>query len=189
MRMRWLLAVALALVALVAAGCGSDSSTSGSTETVATEATSTEETAAEETTSTETTDTETTGTETTDLSGILSEDCAELVALGSKFAEAFSASTSGQTPDYEASAKFFDEFADRVPEEIRADFRVVAENYRKIIDALKDVGPISAQSSPEELAAAIKKLEQATKGIDQAKVNAAATRIGAWANANCNANG
>jgi hypothetical protein len=186
------MAVVLVVLGLAVAGCGGSDSGSGSdTEAVATETTSSEETTSTEETVTteETTSDETTETQGGGVSGVLSEDCAELVSLSSTFAEAFAATASGQSANLDESSKFFEEFADRVPQEIRDDFRIVAQNYSKIAEALKDVGPISASSSAADLAEAAQKLQEATKNIDQAEVGAAATRIGEWASANCNAGG
>jgi hypothetical protein len=188
--MRWLVVLALALLALGAAGCGGSDGSGSADEAVATETTA--ETVAEETMTTEettSTDTTSSGGTTGGLEGVLSDECAELVNLSATFAEAFSSASSGQTADLDRSAEFFEQFADKVPEEIRDDFQIVAENFTKIVEALKDVGPISASSSAEDLAQAVQKLQEATKDIDQAEVNAAATRIGAWANANCNVGG
>lgn len=181
MQMRWLAAVLLAVLALAAAGCGGSDSSSDSA-TVAAETTATEETAATETTE-ETTATDT--SEETGVSGVLSEDCQELIGLAATFAEAFSATTSGQSADLEQSQRFFQEFAERVPEEIRDDYRIVADNYAKIVKAIEDAGQLPSQPSQAELTQWLQKVQSALANVDQAEVTAATTRIGAWAETNC----
>ena len=165
---RRLTVLLLAVLALVAAGCGGDdeSDASGDTETAIVE-----ETTADETTET-TEETEDDGT------GALGENCAELAGIGSRLAQ----SLSGQAGDLDEAQELFDEIADQVPEEIRDDYEVVAENFGKIAEGLKDLDLGSgATPSSEDL----QKLQELTASLDSAEVREASENISAWAEENC----
>jgi hypothetical protein len=165
---RWLSILVLA-VALVAAGCGGDddsSSASDDTTIGLTEATTTDEETTEDT-----------ADETTDLSGVLEdEDCLALASAGSAFAQAFSGT--GTSEDAEA----FQELADSVPDEIKADVQVLAEAFATYSEELQDIG-LEAGATPT--AEQLQQLQAALASIDQAEVTAASERLGTWAEENC----
>jgi hypothetical protein len=168
--MRWLSILVLA-VALVAAGCGGDDDSSASDDRTI------EETLTEDTTTDEETTTEDTSDDTTDLSGVLDdEDCLALASAGATFAQAFTGTSS------EADAEAFQELADSVPDEIRADVRVLAEAFAAYSDELRDIG-IEAGTTPT--AEQLQQLQAALASIDQAEVTAASERLGQWADDNC----
>ena len=172
---RRLMVLLLAVVALVAAGCGGDDSNdaSGTTDTAVVEETTGEDTSGA---STETTGADSTGT--TDDSANLSGQCAEFAGLGAKISQA----VSGGNQNLEEAAQLFDELASKVPDEIKADFEVIAENFSKIAAALKDVDLSSgATPSPEDLA----KLQELTASLSAPEVAAAGERIQVWAEKNC----
>jgi len=103
----------------------------------------------------------------------------ELVELGSKLTQALGG-TAGD--DIETTKRFLKEFADRAPEEIRDDFKVIADAYAKIIDALGGLNLKPGETpSPE----AILKLQQIGNEIDQARLQQASENIQRWANENC----
>ena len=167
MNARRLAVLLLAVLALVAAGCGGDdaSDASGDTET----------TIVEETTGDEMTETE---DATDDGAGALGENCAELAGIGSRLA----ASLSGQGADLDEASELFDEIADQVPDEIKDDYEVVAENFGKIAEALKDVDLTSgATPSAEDLA----KLQELTASLNSPEIQEASANISAWAEKNC----
>ena len=173
--MRWLALVFAALaLTLVGTGCGGgdDESSGDSDSTVLTDTTETEDT---------TTTDETTGEETTDdgdLSGVLAdEDCRALVAAGASFAQAF-AGASGTSDETDA----FEELADKVPDEIKADVQVLAEAYASYAAELQDIG-IEAGQTPN--AAQIQQLQAALASFDQQAVSGASERLSAWADTNC----
>jgi len=162
----------LALLALAAAGCGGDDSSDASADT--------ETTVVEATTGEDPTDdvedlTETTGD---DEIGQLSGKCAELAGIGAKLSQ----SLTGQSGDLDEAARVFDEIADEVPDEIKADYEVIAENFGKIAEALKDV---DLQSGEAPNAEAIAKLQQLATSMDSAEVQEASANIEAWAEKNC----
>jgi len=171
-----LMALVVAAVALVAAGCGGsdNNEASGSTDTTTVTETATETAASTETTSTETS----TDTGSSIGTGALSGECKQLAQLGEKF----SASLSGQSGDLGDVAKAFDQLAGQVPDEIKPDFQVLAENYKKIAEALKGVDVQSGKAPTADQAA---KLQQALTSIDNTKVQAAVTHLEAWAQKNC----
>jgi hypothetical protein len=180
MNARNLAALLVAALALVAAGCGGSSDEASSdTETVAaettTEATTTEDTTTEDMTTTEETTTQTsTGSDTSGLSG----KCAELAGLGSKLAAAMG----GQDAGVADVSQLFDELADEVPDEIKADWEVLAKNFAKIAEALKGVDLSSGQAPDAE---ALAKLQKLSATLDSQEVQQAAAHIEAWAQKNC----
>jgi hypothetical protein len=172
---RKLFVIPIAVLALAAAGCGGDSSNESAADTTAT-------TVAAETTMT--TEETTAGEETTDTGGSTTGDlalggkCKEFAGISQQLAQ----SLTGQTADLQQAAKIFDEIADQVPDEIKADYQVIAENFKKIAEALKGVDLTSGQApSPEALA----KLQELSASMDSPEVKQATQHIEAWVKANC----
>lgn len=173
---RRLAALFIAVVALVAAGCGGSSNNEASSDTVTTVATDT-------TTSTDmgtTTEATATDTGTTGAAGqaALSGKCKDLAQLGSKVSQ----SMAGQTGDLQQASKVIDELVGQVPDEIKPDFEILAKNFRKIAAALKGVDLQSGTTpSPEALA----KIQQVLSSMNSAEVTRASAHIEAWAQKNC----
>ena len=175
MNARKLAALLVAALALVVAGCGgsSDEGSSDST-TVAAEDTTTDATTTEDMTTTE----ETTSDDTaTDASSALTGKCADLAGLGSKLAAAMG----GQDAGVADVSQLFDELADQVPDEIKADWQVLAQNFQKIAAALK--GADLSSGTPD--AATLAKLQKLATTLDSKEVQQAAAHIEAWAKKNC----
>ena len=171
--MRWL-ALLLLAVALVAVGCGGDDE-SASDETTIEETTTTEETTTSEETTDETTD--------TDLSGILAdEDCVALAGAGAAFAQVFA----GGGATTEESSAALQELVDKVPDEIEADVRILADAFAQYAAELQDIG-LEAGATPT--AEQLQELQAALASIDQENVTAASERLEAWATENCEAAG
>jgi hypothetical protein len=175
MNARKLAALLVAALALVAAGCGGSSDEGSSdTATVAAEDTTTEATTTEDMTTTE----ETTSADTaTEASSALTGKCADLAGLGSKLAAAMGGQDSGVAD----VSQLFDDLADQVPDEIKADWQVLAQNFQKIADALK--GADLSSGTPD--AATLAKLQKLATTLDSKEVQQAAAHIEAWANKNC----
>jgi hypothetical protein len=172
---RRLAALLVAALALVAAGCGGSSDEASSdTTTVAVETTTTEATTTEDMT---TTDTATDTTSNADL-GALTGKCAELAGLGTKLAAAMG----GQDAGVADVSKVFDELADEVPDEIKADWQVLAENFGKIAEALKGVDLTNGGTPDAETLA---KLQELSATLDSQEVRQATTHIEAWVTENC----
>jgi len=172
---RTLAALLVAALALVAAGCGGSSDEASSdTTTVAVETTTTEATTTEDMT---TTDTATDTTSNADL-GALTGKCAELAGLGTKLAAAMG----GQDAGVADVSKVFDELADEVPDEIKADWQVLAENFGKIAEALKGVDLTNGGTPDAETLA---KLQELSATLDSQEVQQASAHIEAWVTQNC----
>ena len=175
MKARRLAVLLVAALALVAAGCGGSSDEASSdTDTVAVETTTMDTTTTEDTATTDDTATDTSSS--TDI-GALTGKCAELAGLGTKLASAMG----GQDAGVENVSKLFDELADEVPDEIKADWQVLAENFGKIAEALKGVDLTSGTPDAETLA----KLQALSANLDSQKVQQASAHIEAWVTQNC----
>jgi len=172
-RARFVSLILVALVALVA-GCGGGSKKSSSPATT-TEATST--TTAE----TETTATETTSSESTDTSSFAnSKNCLKLLGLSSTLAQAFA--QSGAENDLNKQAKFFEDFADQTPEEIRADFQLFAKAFAAFAH---EYSKLNLKQGSVPTAEQLQKLAELGKEFDNPKMKAANAHIEAWAKKNC----
>jgi hypothetical protein len=160
----------LALVAgALAAGCGGDDDSAGDGGAAITQA-------ADEGS---TTDGDEDGGSDESLGFASGDDCAQLSSLGASLSNALGG---GNPEDLEQQAQFFEEFADRTPEDIRGDFQTVAEFYSRLTKALADadVQP-GEQPDPE----AIQALQEAATSIDQEKLSTASTNIEKWVVENC----
>jgi hypothetical protein len=177
------LVVPIAVLALVAAGCGGDSSNESASDasetTVAAETTmTTEETTAAEESSASASASASASSSSSSSDLALGGKCKEFAGVSQQLA----ASLSGQTADLQEASKIFDEIADQVPDEIKADYQVIAENFKKIADALKGVDLTSGKApSPEVLA----KLQELSQSMDSPKVQQATQHIEAWVKENC----
>jgi hypothetical protein len=163
MNTRLLAALLLAALALFAAGCGGDDGgDSASSDTAVVETESTDDAA------TETTD---------DGDEVLGGECTELAGLGAQLQSAM-----GNAGDLDSTSEVFDELADRVPEEIREDFQVLADNFKEFAEALEGVD-LSSGATPD--AETLAKLQQAVASMDQPAVEEASNNIEAWVQENC----
>lgn len=166
--MRWLSILVLAL-ALVAAGCGGGDDDSSASDT----------TTVEETTTDETTDD---GTATSEDFDFADEDCRGLVAAFLGVSQAFAAAAGGSDAELQEQAEAFSEFADDVPEEIRADVQTLADAYGQYIDVLQDAGLQPGELPTAEQA---QQLQDALQAVGTADVTAASERLGTWTTKNC----
>ena len=137
--------------------------------------------AAETTTQATTTEEMTTTEETTDDSAVdttgLSAQCAQLAGLGSKLAAAIG----GQDTGVADISKLFDEVGDQVPDEIKADWQVLARNFTKLAAAVK--GADLSSGTPD--AATLAKLQRLASTLQSPEMRRAAAHIEAWAKKNC----
>jgi hypothetical protein len=176
MNVRRLGVLLVAVLALVAAGCGGGGSNEASSDT----STAVSDMTTEETTAT--TDEMTTTESSSDASGVdttaLTGQCAQLAGLGSKIAQALG----GQDANVQDVSSLFDEVADQVPDEIKADWQVLADNFSKIADALKGTD-LSSGATPD--AETLAKLQKLTASLDSPQVRQASAHIEAWAKKNC----
>ncbi|HET9286329.1 MAG TPA: hypothetical protein VFO26_02115 [Gaiella sp.] len=173
MNARMLMVLLIAVAALVAAGCGGDDSNEAGGD--ATDAAVVTETSGDDS-GDDTTD-DMTGTSDDDELGDLSEECQEFAGISAKLGQSLSGGTAG----LDEAAEVFDEIADQVPEEIRDDYRVVADNFAEIAEALKGVDLTSGATDPETIA----KLQELGQTLDSAEVREATENLEAWARENC----
>lgn len=171
---RRIAALLIAILALVAAGCGGSSNNEASSDTETTIATTETETETEASTDDSTATESEPDIDTSALTG----KCAELAQLGAKLSQ----SMAGQDADLEDASRFFDELAGQVPDEIKGDYAVIAKNFKKIAEALKGVDLQSGKTPTPDQAA---KLQQVVASLDNAEVQKATQHIEAWAQANC----
>jgi hypothetical protein len=178
------------LVALSACG-GSGSKSAQSTSTTAvtkTTATTAETNATTTTQGTATSQASTTGTATGTATPTTTAktprlpavECQKLTRLASRMGQAFT----GRTPaaDSKAYADFLQQLAKTAPTDIRGDFRVLADAYTKIADAVAAVyNKPGATPTPDQL----KKLENVGKELNQGEISRAATKVNAWLQQGC----
>jgi hypothetical protein len=172
-----LLTIAVVLVlAVLGAGCGGGDDEAGSdTDTAVTEETITDDATTDETT------TDDTETDTDGSAGLASDECRDLVEASTELGEALGA-TGSASDDVQDVARLFDELADRAPDEIEADIRVLGEAYAAYADVIGDIQVEPGQTpDPEDL----QRLQEALASIDQQEVTAASERLSAWAEENC----
>ena len=172
--MRWFSILILA-VALVAAGCGGGDDDSSASDTTAIEETTTDETTTDDTTDED-------STETTGDFDFADEDCQGLVAAYLGVSQAFAAAAGGPNDELSEQAEAFSEFADDVPEEIKADVQTLAAAYGQYIDVIQDVG---LEPGQVPTAAQAQELQQALESVGTEDVTAASERLGAWTEQNC----
>ena len=173
MNARRLAALFVAALALVAAGCGGSSSDEASSDT----ATAAAETTTEATTTEDMSTTEETATDAAAGSAALTGKCADLAGLGSKLAAAIS----GQDTGVADISKLFDEVGEQVPDEIKADWQVLARNFTKLAAAVK--GADLSSGTPD--AATLAKLQRLASTLQSPEMRRAAAHIEAWAKKNC----
>ena len=173
--MRWLSILVLAL-ALVAAGCGGSDD-----ESAASDETTVEETLTETTTDETTTEDAGTDTDTDADFNFADEDCRSLVAAFVAVGSAFS-SAAGGSDELADQAEAFAQFADDVPEEIRADVQTLADAYGQYVDVIREAGIEPGQIPTAEQA---QQLQDALASVGTADVSAASERLSAWTNENC----
>jgi ABC-type glycerol-3-phosphate transport system substrate-binding protein len=161
--------VVLTALALAVAGCGGGEESSATTDTAVVTETTGDETTTDETTTEET-------TTDPDFTGLPSGDCLALVTAIASLGSAFAA-PAGDNAD---TSEFFDRFD--APEEIKADFQILADAYAAYGAAIQDIGLDAGQTPSAEQ---LQQYQQALASIDQPGVAAASDRIGTWVSENC----
>jgi len=177
--LRWFSPLVVGL-ALVAAGCGSSSSTSETTTTTetVTESTTTETTTTGETTTSGETTTEASGNGS-GASGLPSANCIQAVTAFGVLGQA-AAGAAGANTDQSLST--FEKYADAAPEEIRADLKTLASGYAAYIKTLTQLG-IKQGETPN--AEQIAKLAKASEAFNTSDFQAASQHWDAWVAKNC----
>ena len=174
--MRWLtMVVAVLGLALVGAGCGGGDDEAASDESGITITTETTET--EDTETTESTDTDVSGS-----LGNLTEDCLAAVGAFAALSQAVAAAGTGGDSSAEDSAELFRQFADKAPDEIQNDIRVLADAYASYVQELAD---LDLQPGETPSADQIQQLTQASEKLNTSEITAASEHFNTWASTNC----
>jgi hypothetical protein len=181
-----ILTALLVVVALAATGCGSKSKSAATTQTTtqAAQTTTTTTTAAAATTTTTAAAATTTTTSTSAAAGAIagfatSKNCQQLVSLSAKLGQALTGAGSG---DMKAYSDYLNGLAASAPADIRPDFKVIADAYSKIIQAL---GGASLKAGQAPDAATLAKLAKLGQEINEPAVTKAGTDISNWVQKNC----
>jgi hypothetical protein len=157
--------VLVALLSLVAAGCGSKKSSSPPAAT-----------------STESSSTSTSSSSGGSTSFASVKNCNDLKQLGTKFSQALQASSA--SGNFDNIAKVYSQLADAAPSAIRDDLKTLAGAVQTYVEALKKAG-YKPGSTPT--ASQIAALQQASAAFTDPKLKAASAHLEAWAVSNCGA--
>jgi hypothetical protein len=162
-------AAVVGTLALAAAGCGGSSKSSSPPTTAGVTTTAPATTIAT---------TAPTSTTASGGSGFASAgNCRQLADVASKLGTAFSGKA-----NLSATIKFFQDLSSKAPAEIRPDFAVLADAFRKIGAATQGLKPGQTPTSAQ-----IAKLQALQGRLDVAKLTAAANHLSAWSTKNCHA--
>ena len=181
-------AAVIASLAFVVAGCGgsSDSGSNAAADTAATETSASTDDMSTETTSTDTTsaDTTSTGTSSTDTNSMtgLSGECKSLAEASQKFSEASAKVGQSGGNDLGATADAFEELAAAAPDELKDDFRVLADVMKQYAEVLKDVDLKAGEVPSADQVAKLAKLGQS---LGAQKVQKASAAIATWTTEHC----
>ena len=175
------IAVPVAALLLVIAGCGG-SSNSAEDSTTAIESTGGTDTTAGTDTGAGTDTTSSADTTDSDLE-VSFEGCPELTDLSAEVSKAFQTATSGTgEADLDAIVDAYDKFSDEAPEEIRDAFKTLAGAFEQYAEVL---GDIDLSSGETPTADDVAKMAEAAKSFSDAKLTAATAEIEAWVQKNC----
>lgn len=124
------------------------------------------------------------GSDTSGISGLTNADCRQYVEAFRGLPEA---TNPGSLEGLQQSADILDEAADKVPSEIRADFRVIADAYRQFADALQgtNIDMSDPQSMAELSESDLAALEAASEAMNDPEIEEAGQRINQWLQENC----
>ena len=166
-----LLSILVVVFVVIAAGCGGGKKKSASPATAAT------------TTSTVAT---TTGATTTTASPTFAstKNCAQLLGLAAKFAQALGAASGNAKASITDEAKAFQAMAAAAPSEIRGDFETLASAFNAYAQAFAKAG-IKAGQTPT--AAQLAQMQAAAKAFSTPKLRAAEQHLSVWGRKNCGA--
>jgi hypothetical protein len=157
-----LFAVSALICVVLVAGCGGSKKKSASPTTTS------------RTTSTART---TTGTQP-----LLTGNCAQLKALGTKLAQALQTTSGSAGTRIRNEAKVFQDYANSAPSEVRGDFQTLAKAFNTYVQALLKAG-IKPGKVPTQ--AQIAQIQAAAKAFSTPKLRAAEQHLAAWAQKNC----
>jgi hypothetical protein len=109
-------------------------------------------------------------------------NCKALGGVGTKFAQAMAAATSGGKVNYQAAVKAYQQLASSAPSAIRPDLEDMAQAFTSFANAISKSGYKAGKvPSPSEIAG----LESAAKSFSSAKLEKDEKDVEAWAVKNC----
>lgn len=111
-----------------------------------------------------------------------SKNCAQLMSLGTKLAQALQTTSGSAETRIENEAKVFQQFADAAPSDVRGDFQTLATAFTAYIHALEKAG-LKPGKVPTQ--AQIAQIQAAAKAFSTPKLTAAEQHLTAWAQKNC----
>jgi hypothetical protein len=169
----------LAACALIA-GCGGSSNTPAPAKTTASKAAT--EKAAPNLPATSTTPTTANVSKSSTASFADASNCKALGGVGTKFAQAMQAATSGGKLNYQAAVKAYQQLASSAPSAIRPDLEDMAQAFTSFANAIAKSGYKPGKvPSPSEISG----LESAAKSFSSAKLEKDEKDVEAWAVKNC----
>jgi hypothetical protein len=173
---------ALLAAAVLVAGCGSSSSSSGASSTnskAPKPSTTTKASAPSVTTTASTPSSSSTSTASTSFAS--DANCLELDGVSAKFEQAL-ASATGAKFDEAVAAGAFQKLADAAPSAIRPDLETVAQAFSAFATAFTKSGYVIGKTPTAAQTAA---LASAVAVFTQPKLKAAETALQAWGKKNC----
>jgi hypothetical protein len=172
------MALSLAAIVMLAAGCGGGGHKSATTDTTA--AAKAAASAAAAAAKANAAAAAKANAAAAGLSGLATTaNCRQLADLGAEYAKALQGANSS---DVKKTSAILKQFADKTPSEIRPSFETVTADYGKIADALQGVH-IKQGSIPSPTV--IAKLSKLGTEIDSSALAKAETNIATWAQKNC----
>ena len=155
--------MAVVSVVVLAAGCGGSKKKSGSPATSSTPAATTTSSSAAPKFAT-------------------SKNCRQLMALGTKLAQALQTTSGSAETRIENETWVFQEFANAAPSEVRGDFQTLASAFKAYTDALLKAGLKPGRApTPAQIA----QIQAAAKAFSTPKLRAVEQHLTAWAQKNC----
>ncbi len=116
-------------------------------------------------------------------------NCPELLQWSSDWGAANQAAFSGgvDPTGFEYTADYFQEFADRAPDEIGDDMQVIADAFRNLFDAMEelDIDLTDPASAAGMTAADVEKLQEAFGFMDNDAIDEASTNIAEFFEREC----
>ena len=158
------MSVVLVAVVAIIAGCGGSSNSATSAATTASSAPAA------------------TTTSTAPPSFASAQSCPQLAGLGSKFAQAMSATTSGRKFDLQTAVNAYQTLANAAPSKIRPDLQLIAQAFTSFAAALTKAGYTPGKVPT---AGQIAALQTAGQAFSQPRLRAAEQRLSVWARQNC----
>jgi hypothetical protein len=113
-----------------------------------------------------------------------SKNCAQLIALGTRLAQALQTTSGNAQKRLSNEAKLLQAYANAAPSDVRGDFQTLAAAFNTYMHALLKAG---VKPGKVPTAAQIAQIQAAAKAFNTPKLRAAEQHLTAWAQKNCGA--